>query len=134
MTWQILEGKSEIPVTLFEAVEKVDGGPIYARDLIRLEGHELGGELRELQAAATFRLCRNFLNSYPAVITTKEEQCGQESFYDRRYLEDSELDTRKSIAELFNLLRVVDNESYPAFFDYRGSRYVFKIEKTQRDL
>src|SRR3989337_1369707 len=28
VTWQILEGKNHIPVTLFEASQSVDGGPI----------------------------------------------------------------------------------------------------------
>jgi spore coat polysaccharide biosynthesis predicted glycosyltransferase SpsG len=34
-----------------------------------------------------------------------------------------------SIAEQFDLLRVVDPEHYPAFFDYRGKRYIIKMEK-----
>lgn len=31
LTWQILEGCNRIPVTLFEAVEKVDSGDIYLK-------------------------------------------------------------------------------------------------------
>jgi methionyl-tRNA formyltransferase len=33
------------------------------------------------------------------------------------------------LAEQFDLLRVVDSERFPAFFEYRGRRYKLKIEK-----
>ena len=32
-----------------------------------------------------------------------------------------------TLAEQVNLLRVVDEERYPAFFDYRGRRYHMAI-------
>ena len=35
----------------------------------------------------------------------------------------------KSLAELFDRLRVADNERYPAFFTHRGHTYVLKISK-----
>jgi methionyl-tRNA formyltransferase len=36
---------------------------------------------------------------------------------------------QKTIAEQFDLLRVVDNLRYPAFFDHRGKRYRLTIKK-----
>ena len=36
LTWQILEGKDEIPVTLFEAGVEVDSGFIYNKEIIKL--------------------------------------------------------------------------------------------------
>ena len=41
LTWQILEGKNQIPVSLFEADDSVDSGAIYARRHINYEGFEL---------------------------------------------------------------------------------------------
>jgi methionyl-tRNA formyltransferase len=38
------------------------------------------------------------------------------------------LDPQKSLAEQFNILRVVDNDRYPAFFEWNGRRYNLKIE------
>ena len=51
----------------------------------------------------------------------------------RRTPADSRLDPDKSIAEQFELLRVVDNQRYPAFFDHRGRRYRITIEKVDHD-
>ena len=127
LTWQILEGRNQIPVTLFEAAEDVDSGPIYAQRWLEFEGHELIDELREGQAKATFDLCRWFVDEYPNSSSEGIEQQGKESFYARRRPLDSELDPNKSIAEQFDLLRIVDNERYPAFFHWNDRKYQLKI-------
>lgn len=127
LTWQILEGKSEIVNTLFEAADKVDAGEIYLQETMRFEGHELLPELHEAQRKGINRLILQFVDRYPNV--EGKEQEGTESIYPRRKPEDSELDVNKTIAEQFNALRVADNEKYPAYFRHRGYRYIVKIEK-----
>lgn len=127
MAWQILEGKHEIPITMFEAVDKVDAGDVYATDTVRFDGHELLGELREKEGDAIIALALKFVDAYPAVSGRAQE--GGETFYAKRTPKDSELDPDKSLAELFNQLRVADNERYPAFFTYRGHTYTLKIYK-----
>jgi methionyl-tRNA formyltransferase len=127
MSWQILEGKSRIPVTLIEAVDAVDAGPIYLQEQIELTGTELNPEWRALQARATLKLCREWVQAYPSIRERARPQEGAGSVYARRRPEDSRLDPRKTVAEQFNLLRVVDNENYPAFFDMNGRRYSVRI-------
>lgn len=129
LTWQILEGMNRIPISLFEAVEKVDSGCVYYRDTIELKGHELNSEIKELQGWKTLHMVMRFINDYPNV--KGEAQRGKESFYKRRRKEDSELDVGCSIAEQFDLLRVVDNKRYPAFFRHRGYEYVISINKRE---
>ena len=127
LTWQILEGKNEIPVTLIEATEQLDAGDIYNQEIIHLEGHELVDELRKKQGKATIQLLLNFVNNYPN--NKRVPQTGEETYYPRRKPEHSKLDTNKSIAEQFNLLRVSDNERYPAWFEINGKKYTIKTEK-----
>ena len=129
LTWQVLEGKNEIPICLFEAVDKVDAGSIYLSDKIRLEGHELIDGIRESQAKATVKLCQCFVNEYPSIITNGKPQQGSSSTYPRWRPRDSELDPDKSISEQFNHLRIVDNKEYPAFFEHQGHRYRLQIER-----
>lgn len=129
LTWQILEGKNEIPLTLFEAVEKVDAGKIYDREILRFEGHELIGEMQEAMGKKINEMLINFLKRYPDI--KGGDQTGEETFYSRRKPEDSELDPEKNISEQFNLLRVVDNDKYPAFFNFRGQKYILKIYKSE---
>ena len=129
LTWQILEGKNDIPITLFEAAEKVDSGSIYLQKVMHFQGHELVDELREVQGNTTNDLIVEFIKKYPNIRPI--EQNGDETFYLRRSPKDSKLDINKNIREQFNLLRVVDNGRYPAFFNYKGYKYIIKIEKAK---
>lgn len=129
LTWQILEGKSDIPIVLFEAAERVDSGVIYLKEPMHFKGTELVEELRATQADATFKLCLEFINNYPDIIDKAVSQEGESSYYHRRTPEDSRLDPDKTIREQLNLLRVVDNERYPAFFELNGKRYLLKVFK-----
>ena len=129
MTWQILEGKNEISITLFEMQKKLDSGNIYLQDIIEFSGLELVSEIRDKQAEYTFNLCKKFLDNYPKILESWKAQEGVESFYKVRKPEDSQLDFNKTIAEQFNLLRVVDNDKYPAFFEHQGEKYFLKITK-----
>lgn len=127
LTWQVLEGKNEIPITLFEAKPDVDSGPIYKQKIMEFEGHELVDELREKQGQYTIDLVLEFVEEYPNVEATP--QTGKATYYPRRTPKDSELDVHQTLADQFNLLRVVDNERYPAFFNYKGHKYKISIEK-----
>ena len=131
LTWQILVGENKIPVTLFEAVKGVDAGDIYLQKHIKLSGKELLQEIKHLQGLITIDLILSFIKEYPN--NKKSKQKGKSSFYKRRTLEDSELDIDKSIREQFNLLRVCDNERYPAFFIIDGNKFILKTYKEPND-
>jgi len=128
LTWQVLAGASQIPVTLFEASEDVDAGPVYLREMIELDGTELIHELREKQAKATIRLVRKYCaepDKFPPI-----PQKGVPSYYRRRTATDARLNPDATIAEQFNLLRISDNERYPAYFELNGKTYYLKIYNT----
>lgn len=127
MAWQILEGKNDLPVTLFEAVEALDAGDIYLQRVIKFMGDELIEELRDELGKVSNEMLIEFINRVDEI--TGEKQTGEESFYKKRTPEDSKLNINKTIAEQFNLLRIVDNERYPAFFELHGNKYIIKIEK-----
>lgn len=129
LTWQILEGKNDIPIVLFEAAEKVDSGVIYLKETMHFTGTELVEELRATQADTTFKLCLEFIDNYPDIIDKAVSQEGESSYYRRRTPEDSRLDPDKTIREQFDLLRVVDNKRYPAFFELNGEQYLLKVLK-----
>tara|TARA_B100001123_G_C15344010_1_gene1036185 strand:- start:6166 stop:6819 length:654 start_codon:yes stop_codon:yes gene_type:complete len=130
LSWQILEGKNSIPITLFEAVSDLDAGQIYIQKEVHFKGTELLGDLRKIQAKYTFLLCEEFIRGYPSILKGAKKQEGKESYYQRRKPEDSELDIKKPILDQINLLRIVDNKRFPAFFYYKGQKYKLKIYKS----
>ena len=132
LSWQILEGKNNIPITLFEAVPELDAGKIYLQKEVIFDGTELLEDLRKIQAKYTFLMCEEFIERFPSVLEGAMDQKGKESFYKRRTPLDSELDINKSILDQINLLRIVDNKRFPAFFNYQGQKYKLKIYKKQK--
>ena len=70
------------------------------------------------------------LSHWPNVEAQPQEK-RDATFYARRTPKDSELNPAKTIAEQFDLLRVADSQRYPAFFYYRGHRYLIKLEKSE---
>jgi methionyl-tRNA formyltransferase len=130
MFWQILEGKNSIVFTMFEADTSIDSGGVYMKRTLQLDGFELNKELRKKQADFIVQMCFEFLNGYEKFKTPKPQK-GKESFYPKRTAKDSRLDIDKTIKEQFNLLRIVDNEEYPAFFEIDNHHYILKIEKVK---
>jgi methionyl-tRNA formyltransferase len=131
LSWQILEGKNEIPIVLFEATTELDSGGIYYKDTIKLTGTELIDEWRDIQGRKTIEMCLRFVAEYKSIVPKK--QSGKESFYMRRCPNDSELSIEKNLEQQFNLLRICDNERYPPFFYYKGERFVLTIKKDKEN-
>ena len=126
LTWQILEGQNEIPITLFEASRDVDAGDLYFKDKIFLDGNELIEEIRSKLAKKIEIMIFRFLSNKRIKPVS---QIGHPTFYVRRTPKDAQLDVNKTIAEQFNLLRVCDNLRYPAYFEYMNQKYIIKIFK-----
>lgn len=127
LAWQILNGENEITFCLLEADENVDQGPIYQKKIVRFSGYELNSEIKKIQAQTTIQMCVEFLDNVKKL--KKHDQIGIPSYYKRRTNKDSELNINKTIKDQFNLLRIVDNERYPAFFYIDGHKYNIKIDK-----
>lgn len=130
--WSILNGANQITVSLLEACEPVDSGAIWLKTTFSLVGHELLPEIYEKLFAAELLLMHQAVNQFDLI--KPSQQIGEAGPYmKKRTPDDSRLDPNKSIAEQFNLLRVVDSQRYPAFFDYQGKRYLIKIEKVDNE-
>ncbi len=129
--WQILEEKNRLPVVLLEAGVRVDGGDIYIKDHIVLNGDELHDEIRRKQALKTFDLCSRYLKDRAKLKPVKQK--GKGTCCRRRTPEDSELDIDKTIEEQFNILRIANNEEYPAFFKIKGHKYILKVYKADEN-
>jgi pseudaminic acid synthase len=127
LTWQVLEGRNQIPLCLLEAAEGVDEGPVVFRDTMTFEGHELLDELHERLGRAQVDLALRYMAADAPPVGVA--QTGEGSVYPRRGPKDSRLDADAPLATQFDLLRTVDNAKYPAFFEARGHRYRLAIEK-----
>ena len=86
-----------------------------------------------MQAQATLELCLSWLDRYQEIVATARPQAGEQTHYRRRRPADSQLDPECSLVEQFNLLRVVDNQHYPAFFHWRGQSFRIHVFRKKSD-
>ena len=130
--WSILSGANAIVVSLLDADDPVDSGAIWLKTQFNLEGHELLPEINEKLFAAELLLMTQAVQQFERIRPIP--QLGDPGPHmPKRLPADSRLDPNRTIAEQFNVLRIVDSQRYPAFFDYRGKRYLLRIEKGEND-
>lgn len=126
--WSILEGAQEFTVCLLEAADPVDSGDIWLRTIVQLDGSELLPEINGKLFAAELELMTRAVQDMDHIVP--QAQAGEPGRYLRkRTPADSELDPDRPLAQQFDLLRVADDARHPAFFYFRGHRYILKIEK-----
>lgn len=94
-----------------------------------LEQADLVDDWRAKLSRATVSLVQGFVWKYPGSLKIKRDQEGKPSFYPKRGPLDSQLDPKKPLIEQFNLLKILDNARYPAFFDVYGIEFVLQVHK-----
>ncbi len=130
ISWQILKGQNKIVFTIFEANKNYDDGFYYFKKIINFKKTDLYNEIRHKQMWATIELLKKFFTNIKKL--KKKKQSGKSTFYSLRKKSHSQLNIRKSILSQMNLLRIVDNEKYPAFFYFKKKKYVIKIFKDEK--
>ncbi len=124
---QILKGRNKIFISIIEANNKVDSGNIYLQNSFNLKGTELYEDIRTIQKKEIIKIIESFLVKYPKIKSKK--QTGKATYNKKRNINDSKLNIKKSIHNQFQLLRICDNEKFPAFFIYKKKKYILKIFK-----
>ncbi len=125
LQWQILEGKNEIVLTLFEAVAEIDAGPFYIKDKISFAGNELIYELHSIMGNKIIEMSLLFIEHYQRLIPQIQE--GIESFYRKRTIKDDEINPNLTIKQLFNHFRIADNVNFPLWFRLYDKEYILHI-------
>ena len=130
LSWQILEGKTEIVFTLFEASKYVDSGKYYSKKKFFFKKDMIFDEIKNKQLESSLSLLSDFIKNLKDGKKIKIlNQKGKSSYYQKRGKNSSKLNLKKSLFEQINLLRIVDNENYPAYFFYKNKKYLIKIFK-----
>ena len=128
LQWIIVEGNNTVPLTLLEAVDKIDAGPIWIKRFVNLEGHELVDEITTKVFSEKLNLMDFAVKNFNSVIPYQQTE-DHVTYYKKRTPNDSEINVEKSIAEQFDKLRIADERRYPCFFKFRNHTYKITLEK-----
>ncbi len=126
--WSIINGSSEITLSLIEANDVIDSGDIWKKVKVSIPKTALYDEINQLIFDAEIGLM-NFAISFFNDIKPVNQDSKLASYWPKRTLKDSEIDLNKSISEQFDLLRVSDPYRFPAFFYKDGKKFKIIITK-----
>lgn len=123
--WAILEGEENITVSLLTADDPVDSGLIHHQTQFSVAPHFTLAEINASLFAAELALMDWALDHIDHA--PPREQVGAISYCRKRTPADSRIDPASSIAAQFDLLRIADNDRFPAYFDLHGHRYTLTL-------
>lgn len=131
--WQLLEGESEITVTLLEADDKVDSGDIWKKVRCLIPKDALWDEINNYIFQAEIGLMDYGVEYCNEVNPIKQSSDVKPTYYPRRLPKDSEIDPEESIVSQFDRIRVSDPDRYPAYFELHGKKYKLVLEKIHEE-
>ncbi|MFZ1569032.1 MAG: formyltransferase family protein [Thiolinea sp.] len=129
--WEIINGRTEITVTLLEAADKLDSGDIWKKISASIPKHCLNDEINSLLFDTELLLMDYALENHKDIKPLVQDVSTESTYHRLRTPQDSQIDPEKSIAEQFDNLRVCDPERFPAFFILHGHKYIIKLEKVE---
>lgn len=125
--WEIVNGATELTISLLEAEDRVDSGDIWTKLRIEIPKTALYQEINQLIFEAELRLLDFAIESYEHVMPIKQDESEILTYWPKRNPQDSELDITKSIDEQFDLIRVCDPHRFPAFFYKNGRKFYITL-------
>lgn len=127
--WQIINGASEITVSLLEAQNKVDTGRIWHKIKVAIPPTALWDEINRILFTTELALMDFAIEHFGTIVPHPQDPDISPTYYPKRGPKDSRIDPEKSIKEQFDLIRICDPDRFPAFFELKGAQYAIKLEK-----
>lgn len=125
----IVRGHKETKVSAIKVTKKLDGGPVYMKRPLSLEG----------SAREIFVRCSDIIfgEMIPALLTEKiepKEQEGEAVVFKRRKAEDGEITPDMELSKIYDYIRMLDAEGYPrAYLEFGGYRLEFEDAEPSAD-
>jgi methionyl-tRNA formyltransferase len=126
--WEIINGATDITLSLLEAEDKVDTGDIWKKTIVSIPKTALFDEINELIFNAELELMDFAIANYNTIKPKKQSNIDS-TYWPKRSPKDSEIDINKGISEQFDLIRICDPDRFPVFFYKNGERFNITIKK-----
>jgi len=126
LQWTVLNGRKELTVSFFELIEKFDSGRLLGQLSSIITTCDLLEDLRKKATALSIRLLEEKLLAFLEGRLQPISQEGNASRYRKRDPSDSCLDLDSTLRELWDIIRVCDNEAYPAWLEMEGQKFILK--------
>lgn len=125
----IVRGHKETKISAIKVTQKLDGGPVYMKRPLSLEG----------SAQEIFVRCADiiFREMLPVFLTEKVEpkpQEGEPTVFKRRKPEEGQITPDMELDKIYDYIRMLDAEGYPrAYMEFGGYKLEFEQAQTSAD-
>ncbi len=126
--WEIINGATDITLSLLEAEDQVDTGDIWKKISVPIPKTTLFDEINELIFDSELELMDFAIENY-STIEPKKQPDIDSACWPQRSPKDSVIDINQTISDQFDLIRVCDPQRFPAYFYKDGVRFNIIIEK-----
>lgn len=121
----IVRGHKETMISAIKVTEKIDGGPIYMKKPLALEG-----SAQEIFIRCSDVIFHEMIPRFLEENLEPVEQIGEPVIFKRRKEEDGEITSDMEMEKIYDYIRMLDAEGYPrAFIDFGGYRLSFENAK-----
>ena len=128
LQWSVLNKREHIVITLYKLNENIDDGKIVNqiyKPITKLDTIKVLDQKRKQAITEGFQL---FINELREGVIVLRDQTGVPSYSPRRTPDSCELDTQKKLIDLWDDIRICDNEKYPAWFKINDKKILLKYE------
>jgi methionyl-tRNA formyltransferase len=133
--WAVSNKRPNLTITMFKANAKIDRGYYTNQINIPIRDIDVYEELETKRRSIIKESLILFLTELKEGVIVLREQTGASSYNKKRLAKDSELDINKTIAQQWDLLRICDNENFPAFFTIGNRKVIltYRVEDLMHD-
>lgn len=128
LQWSVLNNREHIVVTFYKLNESIDAGKIINqtyKSIGKLDTIKTLDEKRKEGISESFQL---FIDELRQGFIVLRDQTGVPSYSEQRTPDSSELDASKRLIDLWDEIRICNNEEYPAWFMIDNTKIIIKYE------
>ena len=128
LQWAVLNKRNNLTISLYKLSPKVDGGNIIYQYNMGINKTDTYLDLERKRQEGIILCFEEFLKELKEGIIVLRKQSGVGSYHQKRIPLNSELDINKPLIDLWDNIRICDNEKYPAYFYIEGKKITLKYE------
>lgn len=128
--WAVSNKRPNLTVSLFEADAKIDKGYIAVQVNVPIKKTDVYFDLERKRSEGICTAFEIFLEELKQGCIVLRKQTGSSSYNKKRSVADSELDINKPLVELWDHIRICDNEKFPAYFKIDNRKIIlnYRVE------
>ena len=126
--WTIENKRPNLTITAIKFVKEMDAGDYVYQYNISINDSDTLVELEKIRQEGIQKCFSAIIDEMEKGYLVVREQTGGPSISPKRTPHDSELDVNKTLIDLWDKIRICDNDKFPAFFWVNKKKIILKYE------